>query len=263
MSDMTLQWLLGWWNLIFMVPFAIALTYLGVYIGTGITIGDADVDADADLDVDVDADIDVDHDFDAAADHDVVHDAAHADLHDADAHDQTGKLGAASLAILHLIGVGKVPLSLLLMILLFAWGISGFAATQYLRPFLNDGEHIAVYAVPFAAWISLCISALGARLFARVFPMNDVPAMSLGHLVGQRGVAVLPINDTFGLARVENPRGAAIQVPCRVAPGEAIIASHDPLIVLRFDRAARVFDVSTPARYEFLRTPLRSVAAGV
>jgi hypothetical protein len=241
--------LLGWWNLIFIVPFGIALTYLGVYISTGITFGDADldVDADADVDHDINADADADHDAD----------------HDADADDNSGRLSAASLAMLHLIGVGKVPLSLLVMILLFTWGICGFAAVQYLRPIFGAGDKIALYAIPFAGWMAVCITALGARLFAKLVPMHVAPAMALNDLVGQRGVAVLNIDDVFGLAQIVNPGGAKIQVPCRVPIGEDSIAQNTSIVVERFDRDARVFYVTTLARHDVLRTPLRAVTAGV
>src|SRR3954469_21514772 len=62
---MTIQWLLQWWNLIFAVPFGVALAYLGVYTLSGWTFGD-EVELDHDLDHDIDAD--VDHDFEADAD---------------------------------------------------------------------------------------------------------------------------------------------------------------------------------------------------
>ena len=52
---MTLEWLLGWWNLVFVAPFFVALLYLGVYTLTGVGGGDADADAEADADADVDS----------------------------------------------------------------------------------------------------------------------------------------------------------------------------------------------------------------
>ena len=46
---MTHEWLLGWWNLVFLAPFLLALIYLGVYAASGLTFGDADADVgDAD-----------------------------------------------------------------------------------------------------------------------------------------------------------------------------------------------------------------------
>src|SRR4051794_14098057 len=74
---MTLELLLAWWNLIYIVPFALALMYLGLFVFTGITFGDADADADFDADADVDADVDADADMDHDLDHDVDADADH------------------------------------------------------------------------------------------------------------------------------------------------------------------------------------------
>src|SRR5882757_7838975 len=98
---MSAQWLLNWWNLIFLLPFGLALLYLGLYTTSGITFGDADADVDMDADADMDADGDlgadaggdIDHDLDADgdvdhdvdADHDVDGDAD--GDHDAGSHD--------------------------------------------------------------------------------------------------------------------------------------------------------------------------------
>src|SRR5215470_11430089 len=57
---MPLQLLLAWWNLIYIVPFVLALFYLGLFVFTGITFGDADMDADVDADVDADAAVEAD-----------------------------------------------------------------------------------------------------------------------------------------------------------------------------------------------------------
>src|SRR5258705_6804665 len=98
---MTLQWLLAWYNLIFVVPFVLALLYVGIYAVSGLTFGDADVDASG-ADVDADAHVELhghveapahlesDADFDADADAHIDADAdAHIDADadvDADAH---------------------------------------------------------------------------------------------------------------------------------------------------------------------------------
>src|SRR5436309_15019669 len=92
---MKIEWLFAWYNLIFIVPFAVALLYVGIYAISGLTFGEsdmdrsgADVDADAhveleghveapshieteahfDADADADADAHFDTDMDAAAD---------------------------------------------------------------------------------------------------------------------------------------------------------------------------------------------------
>src|SRR5438105_15646663 len=111
---MTTQWLLGWSNLIFILPFGLGLLYLGLYTLSGWTFGDADTDAGIDHDVDAsmdadghvsfehDADTDLSHDVDHDVDHDVVGEADGAGDTDAAGHDTEtgGSNGSAVLAVL-------------------------------------------------------------------------------------------------------------------------------------------------------------------
>lgn len=240
---MTVQWVLGWWNLIFVVPFGIAIVYLAVSVTTGIDLGgdaDADVDADVDHDLDVDHDVDADHDVDGDADHDVDADADH----DADDHARGGPH-----TLLGLLGFGRVPLSLLILIALFVWGISGFAATQALHRSIDDGNRVAAIAIPIASVITLVLTSLIASLFARVMPKDGTPATGRRDLVGREGVAIFEIGTSFGLARVSPADGSAsVQVPCRVADDQPSIPPHAAVVVLRFDRVEQLFYVSTPDR---------------
>jgi hypothetical protein len=277
---MTLNWILGWWNLIYLAPFLIALTYLGVYVMTGITFGDADVSADHDLgadhdvsadhDIGADQDLGIDHDLDA--DHGIdteqnlswepspeVQAEAHAALGDDVHHDSHGQTSGekvptfSAFSLLQLIGFGKVPLSLMVMILLICWGISGFATNQMLHKTMSDGDKVGLMSLPIAAAISLVATALITRALHKVMPQDESTAKTLPQLVGQHGTAILPINDTFGLARVLDGSGVGIQVPCRVAPGQETISANRAVVLMRFDRSERVFYVTTPDRLETFR----------
>ena len=90
--------LLQWYNLVFVLPILAAVLYIGL-LASGLGSG-----GEGELDVDHDADLG--HDFDAAH----AHPEAGAHL-----------LGA----VLGLLGVGKVPLSILLMSLFLVWGGAG------------------------------------------------------------------------------------------------------------------------------------------
>src|SRR5438309_3909871 len=119
---MTMQWILGWWNLIFLVRFGLALAYLGVYTLSGWTFGDADVDADAHVDADVDVHIDADVGAHVDVDHDIDHDVDHDADHDTQAETPGSAQPSSILIALSWIGLGKVPVSILLMVLAMTWG---------------------------------------------------------------------------------------------------------------------------------------------
>ena len=136
-----------WWNLIYVIPFGLALVYLGVYAVSGLTFGE---DLEIDHDVDLDHDVDVDHDVEV----------------DADADGETevgGGSSSAFMAALGWLGVGRIPLSLVLMVLLLTWGGIGFAVNQIARPLAHPP---ALAALVFHPRRLLRRDALHARRLA-------------------------------------------------------------------------------------------------
>src|SRR6476659_9178941 len=118
---MTIQWLLAWYNLIFILPLFLALLYVGIYAVSGLTFGETDVDAsggeiDADAHVELDGHVDgpahgeMDHDVSADADADVDADAQmEGDAHSGgDGHDSQVAPGSVLANAMSLLGVGKV-----------------------------------------------------------------------------------------------------------------------------------------------------------
>jgi membrane protein implicated in regulation of membrane protease activity len=231
---MTVQLLFAWWNLIFVVPFGVALLYLGLYVFTGLTFGDADLDHDLSVDheVDVAHDFDADHDVDADHDHDVSIDDG----------------GMSFLSLLALIGVGRVPLSLVLMILLILWGSIGFALNQLLAQWIGATAMVGVISMPATMAVSLVLTGLIARVVAKVLPTNETYARKRSDLVGTSGEAILPIDAGFGLVTVRDAHGDLFQVPCRVAEGEAAIAKGTRVVLFEYDAAKSVFYVAPYSR---------------
>src|SRR5439155_16281452 len=174
-ATMTVQALLAWWNLIFVVPFGLALVYLALYTLSGVTFGEADADShfDTDGDADVDAHADLDTDVDAHAEVDAdAHADADADSHaDADA-DAEGHV-PLHIAALAFLGVGRVPLSVLLMVMLMAWGATGFIVNQIVGPRFGAGPRPAILSIPAAALVSLALTRLLVRAIDRWLPLNE------------------------------------------------------------------------------------------
>jgi len=225
---MSAQWLLNWWNLIFLLPFALALLYMGLYTASGVTFGDADADGDVDADVDADAGVDgdVDHDVDADTDADADHDLdADQDLdgdHDAGSHEGGSheSAGAARdtgasvhLAVLSWLGMGRVPLSIVVMVLLLTWGVAGFLTNAALQ---EMGERAALFSIPIAALAGATITHVVASLIGRYLPLYETTARRRHSLLGSVGEAMFPIDERFGMVSVRDGTGDLYQVPCRI-----------------------------------------------
>jgi membrane protein implicated in regulation of membrane protease activity len=130
--------------------------------------------------------------------------AAHLDL-DADA-------GAGDL--LAWLGIGRVPLLMVLVVFLAAFGLAGLAIQQIVGP-------LPLWmAVPGAIAAALPLTGLGSRGLARIMPQDETTAVSLDTLVGKRGTI------TIGTAR----RGSPAQARVRDVHGQThyvMVEPHD------------------------------------
>jgi hypothetical protein len=227
----TTQWLLGWWNLVFLVPLGLALLYLALYVVSGVTFGDADADADANLDAD--AGLDAEAGADAEGDADTDH-GDHSDHHG----NRSGAAGA-----LAWIGVGRVPLSLVLMVLLMTWGFIGFVTTQFLRDAMPRYWMIPLVSLPAAALGSLLATRTLTRVMSRLMPTDETYAKRRNELLGEVGDAIYAIDERFGMANVRDDRGTLHQVPCRVEPGRPPVAKGAKVLLVSYDSNRNIYHV--------------------
>jgi membrane protein implicated in regulation of membrane protease activity len=235
---MNAEWLLHWWNLIFLLPFGLALLYLALYTLSGVTFGDGDLDhsfdADHDLDADHELSADVGHDLDAGHDMDTGHDAGDS---------AAGGHGPGPLAALGWLGVGRVPLSILLMVLLLTWGVVGFVANAAME---QRGASAAYLSVPLAAALSLLMTRLVVTLVARYLPLFETTARRRHELLGSVGEAIFPIDRKFGMVMVRDDTGDLYQVPCRVAPDADPIPKGVKVQLIVYNAKLKLFYVAPP-----------------
>jgi membrane protein implicated in regulation of membrane protease activity len=97
------------------------------------------------------------------------------------------------------LGVGRVPLLMLLVVFLAFFGLVGLAIQQLAGPFP------LWIAAPAAAAAALPLTGLGARGLARIMPGDETTAVSLDSLVGRRGTI------TIGTARRGSPAQARVR----------------------------------------------------
>lgn len=248
---MTAQWLLGWWNLIFLVPFGLALVYLGLYTLTGLSFGDADADADVNADVGADAEVDMDADADAGADADASPDAD-ADAESDGAHEPPGSGAHAPwhLALLSFFGIGRVPLGIVLPVALFAWGAVGFVTNAGLRDAGPDGSRAALVSLLVAAVGSLLAVRGVAAVVGRLLPPGQSFARRRHELLGHTGEAIYPIDGRFGMAAVRDERGNLFHVPCRVGAGHDAVAKGGRVTLVGYSAKKQIYQVVAGAPAE-------------
>ena len=237
---MTIQWLIQWWNLIFVLPMGLALMYLGLMTFSGVTFGDADADHDFDADHDLDADHDVeaDADSDADADGDAETDGDTDADHDAEAEDASESevslaMSALSLArrraraaqhiahgrIAHL-GLGRIDLHALLE---------------------DRGAAAAWISIPVAAVFSMLVAHFVAVFIAHYFPLNGTSAQRRHALLGLSGQAMLPIDGKFGMVSVRDATGDLYQVACRAAASDESINKGEPVRLVAYNASRQMF----------------------
>ncbi len=221
--------LLQWWNLIFVLPFGLALGYV-LLMATGAVsaeFGDHDVDLDFDHDVDLDAD--TDHNF---------------DLHDATS--EGSFLGNA----LSLLGVGRAPLSLIGSSFCFIWGFTGWAANQFFQS-LWPAPGVFVFAsIGVALFSAILLTRFIVLGMVKFMPLDENFAVSDSQLVGRRATVRFSVTGQSGTAQVYDQYGTLHEVPCRLKSDDdkseqeiASLPPGTPVVLLEFSRTQKVFRV--------------------
>jgi len=173
--------------LIVMVGMAV-LEVVSLLLGVGLSqaidsmVPDIDVDIDVDLDVDADLDADLDVDADIGA---------------------TADSGGFLIPLLGWLRVGQVPLLMLLVVFLTAFGLIGLAMQSLLvstAGFLAPAS--VAWILPFA--LSLPVLNVVGGLLARAIPKEETSAVSRESFVGRVAEIVL------GEASAGNPTQARL-----------------------------------------------------
>jgi membrane protein implicated in regulation of membrane protease activity len=270
------SFLFAWFNTPFTVLLGISVILaLLQLIGLGGGDHDSDADADAgvavdhDLDhgldvdhgVDVDHDVAIDHDMDLQHDLDVDHsvDVDHgADLHhdvvldhDADLEhgiDHGADAGHAgtpgTLALLAYLGVGKVPLTVLLILLTGAIGLLGWIFNSLVQTVFGGYPGIFFAAVlPVSLVASGVLTARVARVIGNALPPISTTATRSEALVGIQGTVISPFVDArYGMVHVRDRGGTLISVfaTCEGEP----IRRGEKVVLVRYDLTARTYAVT-------------------
>jgi hypothetical protein len=147
----------------------------------------------------------------------------------------------------HALDLGRLPLTIRLMLASLSFGGIGLSVT-YLLGSVASPTHAAL-----AAWIALMgaifISGRLARVFAQRLPLFETETVTRRELLGSTGRAVLQVGPAGGLVQVHDRRGNLHQLASRSLKGEGVLAAGTPVVLVDYDEGRGLFEVtSDPTR---------------
>jgi hypothetical protein len=154
--------------------------------------------------------------------------------------------------LLSVLGLGRVPLSLILVSFCMLWGIIGwFAMRAFSTIWPEPGTFI---------WPSLAAALLGAAiltrvmtsLLGRIMPRTESYGAGAQELVGRLAEARYAITTTGGTVQVYDQHGSLHEVPARVVPGDAPIPAGARVILFRYDSVAGSYLVTQDDAFDSL-----------
>jgi hypothetical protein len=197
-----MTYLLSWEWIIFFAPLGLAV-FVALFAAFG--LGEHDADAHADVDTD-------------------VHAEGGADGHE---------------PLLSLIGIGKAPVSLVVLCLLLLWASAGLAGNL-----IWGTDRI---------WLSLLVAGLAALLgtraaatqFARLIPSVESHHVERNELIGCEGTALYPITESSGTIRLFDRLRNLRQLDSRAYGTDAsVIPAGTTVVVMDYDKQRQVFLVA-------------------
>jgi len=180
--------LLAWYNVIFYVPLLIGICFIAV---AGLGGGDADADVDADVDADADADF------------------------------EDGLVGRA----LSILGIGKCPLSIVVMTSLMIFGGSGLILNRLVLPF---------FSLIGAFIVTLVLTRLVATTIGRIMPSTETYTVGPEHIMGLSGTVVIRVTTDFGQVHVVDHLNTLHKLKCKTFPDAPSIPSGERALVVDY-----------------------------
>ncbi|HEX2560372.1 YqiJ family protein [Phenylobacterium sp.] len=137
-------------------------------------------------------------------------------------------------SLLAWLNLGRLPMLMLLVVFLFAFGTVGLIAQRIVAA-LFGGPAPALLAVPAAVAAAFPLTRIFSRLFARFVPTDETTAVSRDSLIGR--VAVIVTGEakpgSAAQARARDAHGQPHYVMVEPDEPEEILAEGETVIIVR------------------------------
>jgi hypothetical protein len=135
-------------------------------------------------------------------------------------------------SFLDLLGVGRVPLTIVLAVAGITFGGAGYAGNIVLAGVGADPAWFAWITIPGAFVAMTFLTAAIARIINRFMPSSESYNVTKLDLVGRTGTLVLPAGAERGLAQVSDRQGNVFNVTCRTEGAE--LPSGQEVLLLEY-----------------------------
>ena len=175
-------------------------------------------------------------------DHDAGHDAGHAGHdgghhHTHDGHDAAhGSLFERAFAVL---GVGRVPLTVVLMVASLYFGGLGIILNTVLSSAGLAPSFYGPISIAGACVGMVVLSSVTARLIHRHLPASESYPISRHDFAGCSGTLLLPADISSGYAQVKDPEGNVHNIKCRTTSGA--LPKGTAILVVEYDESDKIF----------------------
>lgn len=192
--------LLAWYNLLFYIPIIGGLL-LGAAMLLGLGSGHEPGDVDA-----------------AHAHGSTGHDAAHHSHHELADHAPDAALAHPATFLSHvadLLGLGRVPISISLMLVLLIFGGTGTTVNLALADRLAGRSDYALLSIGAAVVAVLLLAGPSSRLLGKVAPAIETYPVSRRDLIGCNAVLLNDTDEQGGYAQARDREGNVHNITCR------------------------------------------------
>lgn len=225
-----MQELLAWYNIIFILPIG-----LGIMLALGSALGMGGHDAAADHDMD--------HDLDHGVDHGTEHD------HDASHDHGVGKGPSFLMSAASILGVGRAPVMVVLMMATLIFGALGFILNQALKTYLLTPYIYFWISLGVAFFGMILLTGKAASVISHLMPTMETAIVTKHDLVGQCGKLLVPTDAVSGFAQVKDGEGNVHNLPCRTEQGR--LATGKDVLVTDYDaKSGKYVVVERPEELE-------------
>ena len=252
---MGIQDILQWWNLIYIAPLFVSLIWILAAMFSGahgheLSHGGHGLGHDIGHGIG-NAAHDVGHAVGNAVHHGDVHHgeighahAAHNGTHGHEAHAHgSSQEDSFFLRFLTILGIGQVPITLIIGVFMLCWGAFGMLANQLFEGMM---KYPAIYI-----WPSMGVTFLASSVFTRAMagivakclPSTETYGVSRMELIGTLGSTVYTTSDHAGTINTKDMYGTVHRVQAKTEDGEEPIPSGTEVIVVDFDEEDKRFIV--------------------